>query len=122
METTDKPVPMCKDPQGEPIKWRHRTHDEARAALRDFCDVAWGHRTRKDGSSINIFTIPRDERRDADCILYDVLAERDSLIRQLKIYGSHFPACRALQHVGMVPCDCGLDAVIAQSSDQKEGA
>jgi hypothetical protein len=65
------------------ITFKHRTHDEARAALRDFCDVAWGNKARKDGSSINIFTIPKDEERDADCILYDVLRERDVMLEAL---------------------------------------
>ncbi len=73
------------------IEFRHRTHDEARAALRDFCDAAWGNRTRKDGTSITIFTIPKDEERDADCILYDVLRERDVLRETLKaLVGQHF--------------------------------
>lgn len=58
---------------------RHRTTADARTALRDFCRAAWGDR-----SNIHIFTIPVDEERDADCVLSDVITERDFLASALE--------------------------------------
>ena len=52
--------------------WKHRTTEEAREALRRFID-------RKP-----VMTIPVDNERDADCILYDVLEERDALTQKLE--------------------------------------
>jgi hypothetical protein len=53
---------------------RHRTTEEARATLQRFIDVAWGN--REVGP---LFTIPVNRERDADCILSDVITERDVL-------------------------------------------
>ena len=53
---------------------KHRTTVEARKALSNFCKAAWGDR-----AGIHIFTIPVDNERDADCILSDVIEERDRL-------------------------------------------
>ncbi len=49
--------------------WKHRTSEAARDALSRFC-------TRK----ASVMTVPVDNERDADCILSDVISERDSLL------------------------------------------
>lgn len=53
---------------------RHRTEQEMRDALRRFCEIAW--------SGKSVFTIPVDERNDADIILYDAIAELLTLRQQ----------------------------------------
>jgi hypothetical protein len=55
------------------MEWKHRTTEAARDALSRFC-------TRK----ASVMTIPVDNERDADCILSDVISERDVLILQLE--------------------------------------
>jgi hypothetical protein len=128
MENTDKPEPMCKSVEpklGPP--WKHRTTEQARDALRRFID-----RTPP------IMSIPLDNERDADCILYDVLAERDALalnllkaqdlllererenaellalvvalVMALEVHGAHAVGCSKLAE--LPNCTCGLDAAM----------
>jgi hypothetical protein len=68
---------MRETPQSTTV--RHRTTSDARKALGDFCKAAWGDR-----ANIHIFTIPVDEERDADCVLSDVITERDFLASALE--------------------------------------
>lgn len=63
------------------MEWRHRTTEEARKALRDFCRAVGTAGDR----SIHVFTVPVDEERDLDCILSDVISERDSLLLQVDV-------------------------------------
>lgn len=56
---------------------RRRTTEEARQALSNFCKAVGTAGDKR----VHIFTIPLDEERDADCILSDVITERD-LLRQ----------------------------------------
>ena len=66
---------MNKEAQVDVV--RHRTTAEARQALSNFCK---GVGTAGD-RSVHIFSIPVDRDRDADCILSDVIAERDALLK-----------------------------------------
>jgi hypothetical protein len=54
---------------------KSRTTEEARKALSNFCKAVG---TAGD-KTVHIFTIPLDRERDADCILSDVITERDML-------------------------------------------
>jgi len=56
--------------------YKLRTTDEARLALANFCR-AMGPASER--MRVHIFTIPVDRERDADCILSDVITERDQL-------------------------------------------
>ena len=59
---------------------RHFDGDQARDALRDILYAAY-HGTKAAADGRKIFTIPRNEERDADCILSHVIEERDHLLR-----------------------------------------
>lgn len=60
---------------------RSRTTEEAREALSSFCKAVGTHGDKR----VHIFTVPVDEERDADCILSDVIIERDLLKAALKL-------------------------------------
>jgi hypothetical protein len=70
--------------------WKHRTTEQARQALSDFCRSAGNRcaacqaRHIDRGETIHIFSIPIDFERDADFILGDVIAERDALRAQVE--------------------------------------
>src|SRR5262245_48563878 len=52
---------------------RSRTTEQAREALQRLIDGVWKHPNKP------CFTIPVNEEQDADCILSDVIDERDTL-------------------------------------------
>ena len=59
---------------------RHRTTEEARKALGNFCKAVG---TAGD-HSVHIFSIPVDFELDCDMILSDVITERDELLAALQ--------------------------------------
>jgi hypothetical protein len=56
---------------------RHRAPDLVSATLRKVCHFVW-HGTAPEDDS-HMWSIPVDEERDWDCILGDVIRERDAL-------------------------------------------
>lgn len=60
--------------------WRKRTTAQAREALQRLIDGCWHATSERKAKAC--FTIPVDEERDADCIVSDVIIERDRLERE----------------------------------------
>jgi len=67
-------------------EFKPRTTEEAHEALSRFCEATWhpdpavlARRSENGRSGGPVFTIPVNNERDADCILADVIAERDAL-------------------------------------------
>lgn len=56
--------------------WRHRPTEQARETLKMLCHLVW-HKKPPEGA--HVWSIPTNTDRDFDCVLYDVLAERDTL-------------------------------------------
>jgi hypothetical protein len=82
--------------------WRHRPTEQVRETLKMLCYLVW-HKEPPQGA--HVWSIPTDEARDFDCILYDVLAERDALRAE---------RARVIQALGL-PQDIadGADLVLA---------
>ncbi len=59
---------------------KHRTTEEARQALSNFCKAVGTHGDKH----VHIFSIPVDNDRDVDCIISDVIEERDLLMKALE--------------------------------------
>lgn len=62
-----------------------RTTEEARKALSSFCKAVGTHGDKY----VHIFSIPVDEERDADCVLSDVILDRDALLKVVERLMSH---------------------------------
>lgn len=60
--------------------WRKRTTAQAREALQRLIDGCWHATSERKAKAC--FTIPVNEERDADCIVSDVIIERDRLERE----------------------------------------
>jgi len=104
--------------------YKSRTTEEAQEALSNFCKCVG---TAGD-KSVHIFSIPVDPKRDADCILADVIAERDllkgalilitELTWDMEYYETGDSPGAAMIRVaqmaihGPYDCSCGEEAVI----------
>jgi hypothetical protein len=74
-----------------------RSTDEARAALHRLVQNRWHGGQEPNTHHRACFTIPCDQRRDADCILSDVIEERDRL-RTVRDAARPFAVCESVRH------------------------
>jgi hypothetical protein len=85
-----RPADRRRGEMAEERNWTHRTTEQARKALGDFCRSAGNRcpacqaRHANRGESIHIFSVPVNYERDADYILSDVIDERDALRAQVE--------------------------------------